>query len=183
MILLYLTLIDDEGNQDFFEKIYIEYRVKMLYAAKRVLGNHQDSEDAVHETFIKIAKNIKSLQNLSSSEIFSYVIKATKNTAINMLQSKAKSDKLLNIDDFQDIEDTSILEEFCVFENYEAVKRSIEKLTEAYRDVFYLYYVYELTLDEIARKLDRKPSTVRKQITRGREIFIRSLKKELDIDE
>lgn len=182
-MILYLTLIDDEKNQDLFEKIYIEYRTKMLYAANRILKNHHDSEDAVHETFIKIARNIKSLENLNSSEIFSYVIKATQNTAINMQQSNSKRDSTLDIDDFQDIEDTSALEEFCVFENYEAIKRSIRKLTETYRAVFYLYYVQDFTLEEIAHKLDRNPSTVRKQITRGRDIFIRSIKKELGIDE
>ena len=62
----------------------------MVSTAFSVLHNREDAEDTVHETFIRIAKNMKSIDNPMSERTLSYVIKATKNNAINLLNKNNK---------------------------------------------------------------------------------------------
>ena len=54
-MLVYMSLIDSAEDQSKFEKIYLKYRNLMFYIANRILNSSQDSEDAVHNAFIKIA--------------------------------------------------------------------------------------------------------------------------------
>lgn len=58
MLAFYMMLIDDEQNKSKFEKLYYEYRDRMMYVALSVLHNNEDAEDAVHNAFIGIAKNM-----------------------------------------------------------------------------------------------------------------------------
>ena len=45
----------------------------------------------------------------------------------------------------------------------------LQKLPEKYRDVLYLHYYEQYTVDEIAELLDRSRNTVGSQLRRGRE--------------
>ena len=84
MLAFYMAFIDDEDDREKFEIIYNEYRKRMVSTAYSILRNHEDAEDAVHDTFIKIARNMNSIGDPKSNEALSYILKATKNTAINL---------------------------------------------------------------------------------------------------
>lgn len=56
MIAMYMSFIDSEDDREKFEIIYHEYRKRMVSVAYSILHNSEDAEDAVHETFIRIAK-------------------------------------------------------------------------------------------------------------------------------
>lgn len=58
-MLVYLQMIATRSDKEKFEEIYTAYRKLMLYVANEVLKNDRDAEDAVHEAFISVAKNLK----------------------------------------------------------------------------------------------------------------------------
>lgn len=88
-----MSLIDNDDDRAKFEILYSEYRKRMVYIAYSVLRNSEDAEDAVHDTFIKIARNMNSIGDPKSNETLSYVLKATKNTAINLSKKNVKRNK------------------------------------------------------------------------------------------
>gem|GEM_PF-4323344 len=59
MISLYLNIIDNEQDKDKFEQLYLTYKHDMYAVAYHILYNQFDAEDAVHDAFIRIAKNIE----------------------------------------------------------------------------------------------------------------------------
>ena len=61
MLAFYMSFIDDDDDREKFEIIYNEYRKRMVSTAYSILRNHEDAEDAVHDTFIKIARNMNSI--------------------------------------------------------------------------------------------------------------------------
>lgn len=71
-------------------KLYITHTEKNGVIADSVLHNKDDAEDAVHDTFIRIVRNMKSIDEPESDKTLSYVIKATKNNAINLLHKNKK---------------------------------------------------------------------------------------------
>ena len=178
---IFLNIIDDQEDLDKLQAIYELYKKRMLYTAGRILGEHFESEDAVHNAFIAIARNIHKLGDADSTETASYVLKAVKNTALNQLRSKKRRDSMLLIEDciFVESED-AIWESLCNEENCENIKRCILSLEERYCDVLSLRYLNELSIREIAVRLDRKPSTVKQQIRRGKKLLITALLKVMD---
>lgn len=173
---------DTAWEKEKLRAIYESYRNRMYIAACRVLDDPYKAEDAVHEAFIAISKNIGKLEEVNSVSTASYVIKAAKNTALNMIK-KQNREAAIPLDDAKADADDSLLDEICTRENYRAVVNAILSLDEKYRDVLSLYYLNELTVTEIAQTLSRKESTVKQQLARGRRKLISNIKKEVNYNE
>lgn len=58
-MLIYFQMIDTPEDRSKFEQIYLEYRGLMFHVAYKILHHTQDSEDIVHQTFLKVAENIE----------------------------------------------------------------------------------------------------------------------------
>lgn len=129
MLMFYMSLIDNDDDRAKFEILYNKYRKRMVSIAFSVLKNKEDAEDAVHDTFIKIARNMQSIGEPDSSETLSYVLKATKNNAINLSQKNATRNKHIQLEDVENISDEQFLEKFHIRENYEEVVKAIRSLT------------------------------------------------------
>lgn len=175
MLALYMTFIDDEKNKPKFEIIYYTYREKMLLMADSVLHNRQDAEDAVHDTFIKIARNMKSIGEPESNKTLSYVLKATKNTAINLHDKNKSNDNRIYFDNIDDISDHEFLDKLDISENYNKVVQAILKLDDKYKDVMFYHFVQEMKVSEVADLLGRKKSTVKQQLVRGKKLLLETL--------
>ena len=59
-----------------------------------------------------------------------------------------------------------------------AVYVAMQELPEKYRIVLHLHYFEDMSVDQISKALDLKPSTVKVQMMRGREMMKEKLKEE-----
>lgn len=175
MLFFYVTLIDNDTDRDIFEQIYNDYKKRMLFVANKVLHDQYESEDAVHNALIGIAKNISTITNLEPEKVGAYVLTAAYNAALNLSNRKAK----INIDSFSetltDISDGDFFEKLHIRERYDEVIAAIKLLKPIYRDVLYMHYVLDQSAKKIGRLLNRKTATVEKQITRGKQILLNTL--------
>ena len=51
-MLVYLQMIEEPEGKNTFQQVHDRYLGLMLYAARRLLGNEQDAEDAVQQAFM-----------------------------------------------------------------------------------------------------------------------------------
>lgn len=174
-MLLYSLLIDEENDKEKFEIIYKLYSKKMWYAANAILSDSFLAEDAVHNAFIGIAKNIDKIADPNSTRTLSYVITAAKNGAIDILR-KTKGNNETDIDELFYVSDNSSAF-YKTIETEDSIKKAIASIPSVYRDVLYLLTVEQMTEKEIAQLLNRKPSTVHQQVRRGRLLLKEILKK------
>ncbi len=176
MLLFYTLLIEEDNDKTKFEKIYTLYRSKMWYAANAVLSDAYLSEDAVHNAFIGIAKNINKINDIDSSKTLSYVITASKNAAIDILR-KTKNITEADIDDFYDISDKESSSFDKTLETEDLIVSTLRKMPSVYRDVLYYLIVEQMSEKEIASLLGRRPGTIHQQVRRGRMILQEELTK------
>ena len=169
----------DEEEREKLRMLYDAYRNIMHASAFRILKDPQRAEDAVHDSFIAISRNLSKIEDISSLKTASYCIKAAKNTAINMLK-KGFNEIPTFINDGDLLYEENVLDMICTKENYRIVVNSVMKLDEKYRDVLSLYYFNELTVPEIADLLSRKEGTVKQQLARGRHKLINMIEKEAE---
>lgn len=179
MLALYLSLIDIEDDRDKFEIIYKEYRKRMIAAANSVLQNEQDAEDVLHDTFIKIARNMKAIDDPYSDKTLSYLLKAVKNTAKDYLRKKENRKEVPAQEYVENIPDVQFLEKLRIKDRYNKVVNAIRELNDTYRDVMFFHFVSGMKIAEIADLLGRKRSTVQQQLVRGKKKLIEILETDL----
>lgn len=181
MLSFYLTLIDNENDKMLFEKLYYAYSKQMFYVALSVLKNEADAEDAIHDVFCSIAeKHIHILQTIKcEADVRNYLLKATKNTAINILKKQRSTEDYVEDITFSDVERIYTDDEFfdlvCEELEYEKLLAAIRNLGEKYYEVLYLHYVIGLSATQMAKALSRSLDTVKKQIVRARAKLIENL--------
>lgn len=183
MLVFYLSLIDDEIQRIKFEEIYTTYRMQMIHLAKSFLHSEADAEDMVHDVFLRIAtKHMKFIQELSNPEdIRNYLLKATKNTALNELKRKGRKHISIesvsegDLEDTPDLADDSFIELLCTKAEYDNVVQALLSMDEPYRDIMYYHFVLELSVPDAAKRLGRNTATAKKQLVRGKKLLLSKL--------
>lgn len=184
MLALYLAYLDDDNDKELFSNIYYSHRKQMVAMAMSIVNNYADAEDVVEEVFLRIAQKyfdiVRHIDN--ETDLRNYLLKATKNTAINKSKSKKKENTSLdtiieyNMGDVEELSDDTFIETLCNKIDYDQIIEAIKNLREKYRDVLYYHFVMELTVPETAKLLDQTTSTTKKQLVRGKKMLLSLLK-------
>ena len=66
-MVIYLQMIDDPRDRSKFEQLYTKYKDLMHYTAYKILRNDRDAEDAVHDAFLAIVRNIEKISFYNDS--------------------------------------------------------------------------------------------------------------------
>ncbi len=182
MLAFYLSLIDSENDRKRFEEIYFMYRKQMYSVAMAVLNNECDAEDAVHDVFCSIAeKNIHVLHTLKNNgDIRNYLLKATKNRAINLSKRRTVSNRykeeIIKSSSEKVVSDENFWDYLCSDITYKNLVNAIRSLDKKYSEVLYLHFILGLSVSETSKSLDRNVNTVKKQIMRGKALLFENLK-------
>lgn len=127
MLALYLAYLDDENDKKLFEEIYLSHRKQMVILAITILGSEDDAQDAVGDVFLRIAQKnwdtVKQIKN--NTDLRNYLLKATKNTALNKIKAAKKDNVSLDtviefdISGIDNLTDNSFLDTVCTKFDYE----------------------------------------------------------------
>ena len=89
-MLIYLAGIETEAGKSKFVQVYEAYQGLMFHTAFRLLGKPQDAEDAVHEAFLYLAKNISKISEPVSQKTKAYVVLIVESRAIDQLRRRKR---------------------------------------------------------------------------------------------
>ena len=87
-MLIYLAMIDSPEEKIKFEIIYEQYKNLMFYTANKILGDTRDSEDIVHDAFLKIIEIIDSIDDPKRPQTRSLIVTITENRAIDLYRRR-----------------------------------------------------------------------------------------------
>ncbi len=169
-MLLYLNMIEDPQQRDTFELVYRKYRYLMLHVAKGILGNYDDAEDAVHEAFLAIIKNLYHFSEIDSPKTKSLVVIVVEHKAIDMLR-KRKRENLVELNE-------ALLGIEIPAPSDNALASAMAKLPAQYRQALLMRYDNGLTVREIGKLLSISESGVRKLLSRAKQALSVQLEKE-----
>ncbi len=173
MLSFLLSAVETEEEKNLVEFIYNEYRQLMFKTAVSILHNSELAEDAVHDAFLRVIKNLNKFRSYSCNENVSYLVIIVRGIALNMLKHSSKTEELdENTPSSEDVE-----AEAEIRLSYENVLENVRKLSPALKNVATLYYAHRLTEKEISEMLDMNINTVRVSLMRARKI-LREMNKE-----
>ncbi|MBQ8603568.1 MAG: RNA polymerase sigma factor [Oscillospiraceae bacterium] len=172
MLAFYLSLIDSEEDKNKFQMIHDLYRNSMLYTATDILKDKYLAEDAVQESFLQIAKNIKNIRTDTQKETKAYVITITRNCSIRMAQKNSKYILMPEKNTLEEIVADSVDYESKAVNlvMYEEMKKALAKLDEKYITPLVLQE-QGYKIREIAAALNISESAVKMRISRAKRMI------------
>lgn len=121
------------------------------------LKNPADAEDAVQESFLRLAREKRDFG--SEEHVKAWLIRTAKNVCRDELRRLRR--KELPLDEARNAAAPA--------PEIDETLAAVRSLPEKYRAAIYLHYYEGLPVERISRLLDRRESTVRSDLRRGRE--------------
>ena len=150
------------------EKALDQYGNAILRLAYSSLHNMSDAEDILQDTLLKYMQSAPVFENAQHEKAWLLCV------ASNLCKNKLSYNKIRETDELLE---TLTAEER---EDLSFVWNAVKKLPEKYREAIHLYYEEGYSTREISRILNRRESTVRSDLKRGRERLKEILKEEYD---
>tara|TARA_R110000868_G_scaffold37111_5_gene131405 strand:- start:34184 stop:34795 length:612 start_codon:yes stop_codon:yes gene_type:complete len=164
-----------EGREPAFNELVQRYTDRLHNFLYRYTHNHQDCEDLVQETFLRVHKSKQSYERIAKFSTWMYTIAL--NLAKSMYKKKQRMYKVSIHKDETDpndfemmIEDKSILQDEELHQklSVEKLEKALMNLAPEFREVVVYRDLQELKYDEIAEITGVAMGTVKSRINRGR---------------
>ena len=81
-------LLEPKTQNEAFKKLLCDYQKPLYNLIRTIVLNHDDTNDVLQNTFLKIFQNIKNFKG--DSKLFSWMYRIATNEAITFINNKAK---------------------------------------------------------------------------------------------
>ena len=164
------------GDTAAFSELVNRYERKIFRLAKHITQNDEDAEDVLQETFLKAYSHLESFQG--HSKFYTWIVRIGVNEALMKLR-KRKSSRTVSLDEPTDTGEDTMVREIAVWEENpeqkysrdelrEILDKAVESLKPAFRTVFVLRDIEELSTEETASALDISIPAVKSRLLRAR---------------
>ncbi len=146
-------LISEKNKELAFKELLRLYKERLYWHIRKMVLNHDDADDVLQNTFIKVYQNIQNFKG--ESKIYSWMYRIATNEALTFLKAKAKR----NNNSTEKERELAIrnLETDVYFEGDEIqlkLQKAIATLPEKQQLVFNLKYFDETTYEELSEILE-----------------------------
>ncbi|MEX2601965.1 MAG: sigma-70 family RNA polymerase sigma factor [Balneolaceae bacterium] len=163
------------GTVRAFNILVSRYKDRLHNFLYRYTRNHQDCEDLVQETFLRVHRSRQSYTRIARFSTWMYTIAL--NLAKSLYKKKQRMHTLSIHEDPGDpdsmemhIEDSGILQDEILHQKLcvEELEKALEKLNDEFKEAIILRDIQELTYEEISEITGTPMGTVKSRINRGR---------------
>ncbi|MBK9256108.1 MAG: RNA polymerase sigma factor [Saprospiraceae bacterium] len=149
---LILELISSTDKKDVgFRYLLNKYKERLYWHIRRMVQSHEDADDVIQNTFIKVYRNIHNFQQNSS--LYTWLYRIATNETINFINSR-KNLKIESVDVLTNQLQVRQEVHFDEDEAIEKLRKAVETLPDKQKLVFHLRYYDELPYDKIAEITD-----------------------------
>lgn len=144
------------------EELVTQYENTLFRAALAILGDAQEAEDAVQDTFLRYLEKRPELKDETHEK--AWLLRVTANSCKSVLRSRKRHPavELLDVYPAPDQDSRELVE-------------AVLELPANQRAAIHLFYYEGYSTKEIAHILGQRPGTVRSHLSRAREALRRHL--------
>lgn len=167
------------GNMHAYTHLVNAYKHYAITLAYNILLNHHDAEDAAQDAFIKAYTSLSAFRQQSRYCTWLYRI------VINVSLNKLKRNKLQPTTSTEDVASTindDIADNTIIADQRKYLKAAMLNLKEQERICITLYYLNELSVEEINTITGYSLSNIKVILYRGRKQLALELKKLLQME-
>ncbi len=148
-----LSLFRDENKKSYaFNLLVRKYQERLYWHIRKILINHEDSDDALQNTFIKVWNNLSRFRE--DSKLFTWIYRIATNEALLLLKQKKKR-SIIASDDANELLINSLESSEYIDGNELQInlQKAVLSLPEKQRLVFNMKYFDEMKYDDISEIL------------------------------
>lgn len=145
-------LLHPKTQNEAFQKLLREYQKPLYNHIRNIVLNHDDADDVLQNTFIKVFQNLKNFKG--ESKLFSWMYRIATNEAITFLNQKAKKNNSTSEELQSKIVDN--LKADSYFDGDEIqfkLQKAIANLPEKQQLVFKMKYFEEIKYEDMSEIL------------------------------
>jgi RNA polymerase sigma-70 factor, ECF subfamily len=148
------------GDTAALEELVRLWEHRLFYYISRLVSNEEDAWDALQDTWLALVRSIGKLRGTSG--LAPWLYKTARNKAIDRLRGRY-NDRTVSIecDDVPEMADGP--DEFA-FENAELAHQALARLSLPHREALTLFFLEDLTIEEISQVLAIAPGTVKSRL-------------------
>jgi RNA polymerase sigma-70 factor (ECF subfamily) len=150
---LVIQLKQKEHQAKAFEMLVNTYKERLYWHIRRIVLNHDDTNDVLQNTFVKVFRNIDGFKG--DSKLYSWMYRIATNEALSFLKSKSQKLKLDNEQLMNKVVED--LRADVYFEGDEIqlkLQMAIATLPEKQKLIFNMKYFQEMKYEEISEILE-----------------------------
>lgn len=152
-----MPMFASQQEAALFERMYLETKARAYQTAYNVLHSRESAEDAVSESYFRIAQVFSRISCLPERRQHAYVLITVRNTALNLLRSEQKyRGELEYIDEIYTPPAES--------EADSPVTAAVLRLSESDRQILYLRFELELDYREISTAMHISRAAARQRV-------------------
>lgn len=163
------------GYEQAFNLLVSRFKDRLHNFLYRYTHDHQDCEDLVQETFLRVYRSRHSYERIAKFSTWMYTIalnlakslykKKKRMTTVTIHKDESDpEDRPMKLEDTAILQDDSLHEKMCM----DHLEKALNKLGDDFKEVVVLRDVQQLAYDEIAEITDLPMGTVKSRINRGR---------------
>ena len=180
------------GDTAAFELVMRRHNRRLFRVARAMLRNAADAEDALQDAYLAAYQSMGNFRGEAS--LATWLSRVVVNQCLGRLRRQARRDNIVpmvSMGGAEEQEHAAMPSEDSAAPDQELVRaelravleRKLDELPEAFRTVFVLRCVEELSVEETALSLDIPEATVRTRHFRARSMLRESLAREIDVAE
>jgi RNA polymerase sigma factor (sigma-70 family) len=145
-------LLDPKTQNKAFQKLLSQYRRPLYSLIRNIVLNHDDADDVLQNTFVKVYQNLKKFKG--DSKLFSWIYRIATNESITFINNRAKRNGMTS-ESFQQKQIESLKGDtyFNGDEIQLKLQKAVATLPEKQQLVFRMKYYEELKYEEISEIL------------------------------
>ena len=151
----------DQKKEREFNEIVLKYSPRIYKNVRGMVGNHEDTDDIIQETFLKAYKNIKSFKG--EADVGTWLMRI----ALNIVFSRSRRKKIFSSVSLEDYSNRLIANEkspeesIVEAERRRIVREGLSNLPEKQRAVFVLRMYDDMSFREISEIMETSESASR----------------------
>lgn len=179
--MIFLLAIESEEDERKIEILYTQYHRLMYKIAFDVLHNFGDVEDVIHDSFIKVAKNMKHIGDPYCKETRNFLAVIAKNTALDVYRKKKRRwNREVNIKELSLKREPRTYMKTQIDGDEQIVVEAIHNLPNKYREILSLKFSNQYSIKEISEILNITETNVKQRIFRAKKLLEDEIKKQLN---
>lgn len=145
-------LLDPKTQNNAFQKLLLDYQKPLYSHIRNIVLNHDDTDDVLQNTFIKVFRHLKNFKG--DSKLFTWIYRIATNEAITFINQKAKKNGMTS-----EALQTKIVDNLKADSYFDGdeiqikLHKSIAQLPEKQQLVFKMKYFEELKYEDISEIL------------------------------